>query len=335
MSHTPTNVAYVLCILFAACTVIFVSYNTFVLEPQVGVLDAEIIHDVSRGKAHRETRLLFVGDMMFDRTIRNVAAEHGYDYLFSCLTDDFTRYDSIVGNLEGPITTNASRSFNTLPGEEGNTQFTFDPSIGNTLAAHNIKIVSIGNNHIQDFGYEGIIETQQVLDAAGVEHFGNPTDASKMYIDTRVKDQNIRFVAYNDFLGDTNDSYKAIETAGEQSFVVVFAHWGDEYSSTITTQKETARLLAEAGADLIIGSHPHVIQESEILSVTTNETGLVKKVPVYYSLGNFIFDQYWDESVRDRLGVSVTIENGTVTDVSEHTYTAQRDGRVCKKETEV
>ena len=81
-------------------------------------------------------------------------------------------------------------------------------------------------------------------------------------------------------------------------YIVVLAHWGDEYTPEPPARlRQRAATFAASGADLVIGTHSHVIGESEDIGTTR----------VYYSLGNFIFDQYWDESVRCGLAIEVVL----------------------------
>ena len=94
-------------------------------------------------------KLLFVGDMMFDRHIRKMALRHSEDFLFSCIDPLLMKHDIVIGNLEGPITTSPSTSMGTKVGSKENFYFTFPTSTASLLFNHNIKLVSIGNNHIE------------------------------------------------------------------------------------------------------------------------------------------------------------------------------------------
>ena len=100
--------------------------------------------------------------------------------------------------------------------------------------------------------------------------------------------------------------------------VLVYTHWGEEYIEATSRVKKIAQLFAESGADFIIGSHPHVIQSSQKIGDT----------PVYYSLGNFIFDQYWDKVVSTGLVLELSIKGGEIS-VTEHKVALGRDGRTC------
>jgi poly-gamma-glutamate capsule biosynthesis protein CapA/YwtB (metallophosphatase superfamily) len=267
----------------------------------------------------KEAHILFVGDMMFDRTIRAKAVERGYDYLFSCLGGYTKTFDTVVANLEGSITEYESLSLTTKPGDLNNTSFTFDPPVASLLFKNNIRMVNAGNNHSLDFGREGAASTRLFLDRAGVAYFGSPH--SNLAASTTVNGLRISFVNFNQFLGLSNPqkTIEAIVEARKNSDTVfVYTHWGDEYVSANDYQKTLAHQFIDAGADMVIGSHPHVIQEKE----------LYKGKYIFYSLGNFIFDQYWEDSVKKGGGVEVFITPRGI-EVKEKSFELKRDGTTC------
>lgn len=257
-------------------------------------------------------RMLFVGDMSFDRHIRKMAGVYGWEHIFSCMDDALSHYDDVVGNLEGPITGHASVSMGTEPGSPENYVFTFPSETAQLLAMHNIGIVSITNNHIRNFGYEGEEETKRHLDEAGM---GYISDDNPVY-----REGNVSLVAFNAFGGmSANEiALKIQEEKKAGQTVIVYAHWGEEYSKSVASMKYLAQLFVESGADIIIGSHPHIVIPKEEIGA----------VPVYYSLGNFIFDQYFDEEVRHGLALSVEITGDDIA-ITEHSVEMFPDGRTC------
>ncbi|MEI7720126.1 MAG: CapA family protein [bacterium] len=264
--------------------------------------------------------ILFVGDMFFDRHIREVAGTMGGDYLFSCIDPLLQSADFVVGNLEGPITTNASVSLGSIVGSANNYRFTFSTSAAPLLLAHNIRAVSLGNNHIVNFGMDGLLQTHHYLDGAGVGYFGGVSGDEPVY-HTEEGGSKFSFVGYNQF-GGAPPAEVALTILRERAagrMVIVFAHWGTEYSTTTAQTKPIATLFAEAGASVIIGSHPHVVGLHEYIGNTL----------VYYSLGNFIFDQYFSQAVMHGLAVLLHIApDGSVT-ATEHATELERDGRTC------
>ena len=250
----------------------------------------------------KDIKLLFVGDLMFDRGIRYYAEKNGgNEFIFDKIYPTLANNDLVVANLEGPITGNKSISAGTVSGSTNNYYFTFDPDVAETLYRENVKLVDLGNNHIKNFGTAGVDSTIKYLSNANVDYFGVPN--GKRSEINNIDGVNITFVSYNDFNGDpvieqnrTIDEIKKDKLQAD--IIIVFSHWGNEYQSKETDyQKNIAHKFIDASADLIIGSHPHVIQPMEEY----------KGKRIYYSLGNFIFDQYFSKDVRNGLGVEIKI----------------------------
>lgn len=267
-----------------------------------------------------EVRVLFVGDMLFDRQIRLVAEQKGEDHIFSCIEGLFERVDFAVGNLEGPITSHASRSAGSVIGSPDNFVFTFPTTTALLLKRHNFAAVNLGNNHIGNMGWEGIASTRSYLEEAGVGYFGGLTGQEDVYR-TEIGGVPLSFVNYNEF-GGAKPGDVALTITNEKSLdrvVVVYTHWGDEYIDSRARLYSIAKLFAESGASLIIGSHPHVVLPSETIGDTV----------VYYSLGNFIFDQYFDEKVKNGLAVEVVLSKDGAVDIVERPVSLNRNGTTC------
>lgn len=266
--------------------------------------------------------VLFVGDMLFDRHIRLMMDKHGGDYIFSCLNGLFENADLVVGNLEGPITNEPSVSVDLDLNSPNNFRFTFRPETAQLLARHGIKVVSLGNNHISNFGLQGIDSTKNYLDEANVGYFGGSSKEETIYR-TEVNGVPLSLISYNEF-GGVSTKVVAEVVAAERTVgrvPIVYAHWGDEYTEEPPRVRATAKLLAVAGASAIIGSHPHVVLSSEYISA--------EKTLVYWSLGNFIFDQYWEPAVSHGLVVALTISPTEILNVTEYQVELLKDGRTC------
>jgi poly-gamma-glutamate capsule biosynthesis protein CapA/YwtB (metallophosphatase superfamily) len=252
----------------------------------------------------KEARVLFVGDTMFDRYIRAAAEKHGgdYNYPLSQIRDYLKQFDLVAANLEGPITGNESRSVNTNMDEKSNLVFTFDPKSAGALAENNIKLVSLGNNHILNQGESGLAETKKYLDGAGVAYFGDIGRTESSTLRAKVGGIKIGFVSYNySVAGSAERAIADIENMKKQAdLTVVCPHWGTEYK--VGDAGNAIHVLAhqfiDAGANVIIGTHPHVIENEEDY----------KNKKIYYSLGNFLFDQYFQKETEEGLGVILTIE---------------------------
>lgn len=272
--------------------------------------------------------VLFGGDMMFDRSIRVAMQKNGTDFVFSCFGDLLKSADLTVANLEGPVTARASKSVGTAAGELNNTRFTFASTTAPLLRTKGIDVVSLGNNHARDFGGEGIVSTMQILDAASVGHFGDPLGES--VFKTTINGVPISLIGYNEFQelqggewkGSTSTIAHVRAARGDGYLPVVFAHWGDEYVAANPKQKRLAREFIDAGAELVVGAHPHVVQEHEIY----------EGKHMYYSLGNLIFDQYWNDEVSHGLLLRVELDLSGVQNVEEIPVQLGRDRRTCPVE---
>ncbi len=258
-----------------------------------------------------------VGDIMLDRSIRREAEHRGYAETLNGFQALFANSDLLIGNLEGPITNHPSVNQTAPVGHPDNTRFTFSPRSVEFLTAYDFDLVSIGNNHITDFGRSGVSQTRRHLAEAGVEFIGDPFQEVTVRTLER-QGLSLSFISYNQFLApDRSTVVSAIQEAGKTSdWLVVYAHWGEEYANQPNAlQRETARRFIDAGADLVVGSHPHTVQPIE-----EYKEGLI-----FYSLGNFVFDQYWNEAVRCGLVATVTLSPQEITAVSTTTAYMDRD----------
>lgn len=311
-----------------------IALGAFILIAVVGaffLFSNDVISARNEHAAVSKAEILFAGDMMFDRSIRDVAAEKGDDYLFSCILDTLKSADVVVANLEGPITASVSRSVGSGPGDAHNTTFTFPTTTATLLSRHNIRIVNVGNNHIYNFGREGLASTREYLKAAGVSYFGDPDVVEEeRVLRTEIHGVPFSFVNWSDWtpvgkLAASNgagelpivEQIRSEKSVG--NVVVVYTHWGEEYIAPIPRVKQLAHSLIDVGADMVVGSHPHVVQEHE----------LYNGKHIYYSLGNFVFDQYFSDDVQNGLMLRVTFGKGGVESVEEIPIRLERDRRVC------
>lgn len=274
----------------------------------------------------KPTKILILGDMMFDRGVRSQINSKGFDYVFGPATELFTQYDSVIANLEGPITSFESKTV--LPGNKAipGFQFTFPTNTADALKKSGIDIVSLANNHAYNFGSEGLVQTRTRLADAGVHFFGSPenntniatstcittqTESGKI-VRTSSPDKNdtpqeiqtcIGFIGWHEF--GTKNYQKVFDEIAEMrpkvDYLIVFPHWGVEYEKNPTDEHvKLAHDWLEAGADAVIGAHPHVVQKIEQYRTAD---GQLK--PIFYSLGNFIFDQYFSFDTTHGIGVEI------------------------------
>lgn len=270
-----------------------------------------------------EARILFGGDMMFDRSMRIASDEKGQDFLIECLDPLLLDADLVVANLEGPITDNPSKSAYSKVATPDNFTFTFPTTTAQLLYRHNIKMVNLGNNHILNFNVDGVEQTKRYLQEAGVEYFGAPSDENPV-ARIMLDGMPVSFVNWNEWGGQKSEGVVARirEESESGRLVFVYTHWGDEYVEPPSRVKDLAHAFIDAGAEMVIGSHPHVVLESEVY----------KDRHIYYSLGNLIFDQYWNDAVSTGLMLEVRLTDDGIVDVLEKQVKLQRDRRTCPVE---
>lgn len=246
--------------------------------------------------------VFFTGDVMLDRGVRSAVAWREPDVLFDHVRDIFSENDYVFINLECPLTTVVNPA-------EKEYVFQGDPSWIPALARAGITHAGLGNNHILDQGEKGAQGTVDSLRAHGVE----PVWFRRDFFEPAVIRRNgvIISVYSVNLLPDTLsgvsldmliDSIRQFRKDNPQSVIVIYPHWGWEYiEEPHKVQVENARLLIDAGADAIIGHHPHVVQTVEVY----NE-GII-----FYSVGNFIFDQYYTGTDKG-LAVQLVIGKGKI-----------------------
>jgi poly-gamma-glutamate capsule biosynthesis protein CapA/YwtB (metallophosphatase superfamily) len=190
------------------------------------------------------------------------------------------------------------------------------------VAGAGFDVLVTANNHTYDYGVDGIQKTIEKLDAYSVHHTGtyaSDEDRAPLIID--VQGIKIGILAYTGHVNggarsklidryDKDTAAAAIAAAKEAGadFTIVYMHWGTENTRKVTSaQKKMAQHLAEAGADLILGSHPHCVQEMALIET---ESG---SVPVVYSLGNFISSMSARPMNRDGVIFKLVLEKNHVT----------------------
>ena len=258
----------------------------------------------------KQIRLLLVGDIMMDRYIRSRSEKLGYGFYYECAAPTFAKYDFVVANLESTVTNYPSVSISKPQEDYNHFKFTIDPAALIAIKNAGINVLGVDNNHIYDFGKEGIELTRKNILASSLNYFGDPIDSS--FSNLRLEKDGIAFslVSFNEFFGSAEKTLKNIEKAKTLNLeknnnfeepIIIFAHWGDEYVPAPERVKNWTRSFIDAGADVIIGMHPHVVQE----------TDTYKEKFISYSLGNFVFDQYFSPEVQKGGAVEVILnKNG-------------------------
>lgn len=242
--------------------------------------------------------MVFTGDVMFGRGVGS--AINTNSNIFGDLKPIFSHSDVVVVNLESPFTDSNQNFKKTVP-------LKANPKFAHILKDNNVDVVSLANNHIMDYGPAGLDDTLETLDKCDINHVGAGENLQEA-LQPAYFNINGNRVAVIDFMDlttfrgfgkselppATNNSpgfapaewelvKNSIDTAKSQSdIVIVLFHYGNEYSFTPNKyQTELSRKCIDEGADMVIGSHPHVPQSIE------NYKGKL----IFYSLGNCVFDQ--------------------------------------------
>ncbi|MBN2027845.1 MAG: CapA family protein [Actinobacteria bacterium] len=245
------------------------------------------------------------GDVTFGLAVAGVVEEQGCDYPWTGIAPLFGDYDITTVNLEGPL----CRGIESHP-DQTSIYLRGESSCAAPMAAAGIDAVCLANDHIMDYGTAGLEETLSLLRAEGLGAFGAGSNSDAAEGPLVLEGSSGASVALVSFCDVAPATYGAEEDSpgistsssgrleemvkqavAEAPYVVVCAHWGEVGSAEVTPrQRELAQACVSAGADLVVGCHPHVVQGMEIL----------QGVPVIYSLGNLV---YSSESEAGKAGI--------------------------------
>ena len=242
--------------------------------------------------------ILLVGDIMLDREVEDLIKQNSIYYPFQKVSNFLRGIDIVFGNLEGPIVKNPPELLN------NSLKFAFNLDVMKAVSWCNFNLFSLANNHTLDMGKEGLEETKEWLKKYGINFVGDPLSASSDNLNSAFFRDDITFLAFNQIFPfvireeEIIKKVKSVKSSNPDNFLIVSLHWGEEYKSINSpAQQKLAHQIIEAGADLIIGHHPHVVQNIE------KYQGKL----IFYSLGNFIFDQYFSSGTQQGLAVGLEI----------------------------
>lgn len=262
-------------------------------------------------------QLLFVGDIMLDRGVRYYVDRVGngdFRFPFERIATLTRGADVAFGNLEGPLSDRGREAGNLY-------SFRMPTSSLEGLTYAGFDVLSLANNHIGDWGFEALHDTAARLVAAGIAPVGVTAPAASSTAFLTVGDAKVAFLAFADFepqyrgqkaapfisFAEEEAVRSAIRAARESADLVAAAfHWGDEYlKDPNARQEKLAHLAVDAGADLVVGSHPHILQPLEEY----------RGKYIAYSLGNFVFDQNFSADTMTGGALSATVVGKVITDV--------------------
>ncbi|MCB2210447.1 CapA family protein [bacterium] len=243
--------------------------------------------------------LMAVGDIMLGRTIGEMIVTEGIEAPFLFTAETLITADITLGNLECPIANSGTP-------EEKTYAFRAPLAAADSLAYAGFDVVSLANNHTLDYGPDALAQTLDTLEAQGVQPLGAGMNAEEAYQPIFIEADGLRIaiLAFAD-VSTIDYDYQAWEAGpnkpgiawahhdrieagvraakAEADLVLVMFHNGYEIVQKVSAlQQEVAHLAIDAGADLVIGSHPHVLQRIEAY----------KDGMIFYSMGNFVFDNF-------------------------------------------
>ncbi len=259
------------------------------------------------------TTFLAVGDIMLSRNVAGkIKAANNPNLPFSNMGDILKSTNFNFGNLESPFAPTTQREI-----IGGNSLIFGAPlAYGQALADNNFKILNLANNHAFDQGIDGINTTLAKLDSLKILHEGLGQNLDQAWEPVVIESNNIKICFIGASYSSINDGGKATNTYVARiedethlltsinkaksicQYTVVTMHAGTEYTRQPNdSQINFAHLAINDGADMVIGAHPHWVQTTE------NYNGKW----IFYSLGNFIFDQEWSQDTKEGLTLKITL----------------------------
>lgn len=241
-----------------------------------------------------------VGDMLFDRKVKDLIEAQGGEAPLAEVAGHLSKADVTVGNLETTLAEGGKRITSKEP------QYTFrgHPDGIEGLKLAGFDAVSLANNHMLDYGPDPMFDTIEALDDAGIGHSGAGKNTDAAWTPATIETENGAKVAYLAFthilpagflasedrpgVASGKRDMELVEEAVREAkkthdYVLVSFHWGVEYEDYANGEQErNAKRVIDAGADMVLAHHPHVIQGVEFYG-----DGLIA-----YSLGDFVFDHY-------------------------------------------
>lgn len=304
-----------------------------------GLLTLACVPKIDNGDFSAEVsetvELFAAGDVMLARHVEKLIEAHGPGYPFLHTRDLIRGADISFANLESPI---AQGGFK-LPGK--GIWFRASRAAAQILSSAGFDVLSLANNHILDYEAPALKETIEFLRAQDIKPVGagrNLTEARSPVV-YEVRGIRTGFLAYSDFADiywhpEYRRSLRATDTLpgvaplsreiiledvaalkDAVDIIVISLHWGNEYvDHPDSSQRALARELIDAGADLVIGHHPHVFQGIEVY----------KQGVIAYSLGNFVFDQYWSTKTQQGLALRCRLAKEGISSVDVLPVTIRR-----------
>ncbi len=281
-------------------------------QPEDVNVEADAADETVATGAKRKAVIRSFGDIIIHQPLFDTAydaKEKTFDFspYFALIADSLSKADYTVGNVDGPMGGKGSRGYRFYP------QFNTPPHLMYALKSSGVDMLTLANNHALDTFFDGLKREINNVEKVGLDHVGAYRTQAE-YDTPKVVTINGIKVGITNYTVSTNNLERssdpeatiyglrttrnssprkdiaALRGAGAE-FVVVYMHWGEEYQRTVnSSQKDLAKKLVAAGADMIIGGHPHVVQSIETVKAKGLD-GKERSALVVYSMGNFLCDQ--------------------------------------------
>ncbi len=257
--------------------------------------------------------IYFTGDIMLSRDVaRQMKFHDDFSFPFRLIASSTRNANLTIGNLEGPISDKGINQGSIY-------SFRDDPRAAAGLSFAGFDAMVLANNHIFDWGRAALSDTVSILNSGGIRTIGagrNEREANSAFV-VDIKGTKVAIVAYTNLYPDSffaHGDVPGISQSSEEAMaatvrelrtkadvIVVAMHWGEEYETHSNAyQERIGRMLIDAGADAVVGTHPHVVQEIE----------RYKNGWIAYSLGNFVFDQNFSDEVRNGIILRLILGGG-------------------------
>jgi hypothetical protein len=254
-------------------------------------------------------KILFTGDFYGVNRIEKLIQTENYSAIYNDFLSVIKENDIAITNLEAPLTESSLPILKTGPALKGS------PKTANAFKYAGFNLITLANNHIMDYGEKGLSDTITFLKNENLDYIGagkNFENASRVFY-KEIKGKKLAFINFTENEWSTTfhekpganplnpivNYYNIQKAKSESDFVFVIVHGGHEmYSLPSPRMQLTYRFFADAGADIIVGHHTHCISGYEVYNRT----------PIFYSLGNFIFDkETYNHNWNEGLAVQFTI----------------------------
>jgi hypothetical protein len=291
------------------------------------IIGSAVIYRFTLIQSDISIELTFAGDIMLSRGLDKYLNEKGYDYPYENVKDIFLSDDLTIVNLECPITSYGR-------GANKAKRFVFKANSENAFAMKRagIDLCDLANNHTMDYRSEGLGDTMDVLTKAGIAYVGAGENASSnMSYIFEKNGYKVGILAYSlfppegmvynennpniNYLSEFEDlKSERVKTDLKKlnaDFKIVYFHWGVEYEPFARDmQKKLARDTIDGGADFVVGTHPHVIQGSEVYNGKY----------IYYSIGNCVFDKQIQKGTDEGMLLRVNIGKNKSVNIKEQRF---------------